>query len=260
MNFKDILYEKNAGIAKISLNRPEVLNAFRTHTVRELIQAFEDASGDKSVGVIILTGEGERAFCVGGDIRWEKNLSPEDGRRLFLVLMNLANTMRNSGKPIINMVRGYCIGGGLELNLLSDFCIASENAVFGEGGPKIGTLSSLYVPQSLPLLIGERKAREVIYLCRQYSAIEAKQMNWINEVVPDDQLENEVVKWCTELLEKSPQSLRMAKNSMNYISDQLYSAVLKDLDLLSTTYGNEEFIEGMSSFLEKRKPDFSRFR
>jgi dihydroxynaphthoic acid synthetase len=258
--YEDILYEKKDGIARITINRPKVYNAFRDQTIDEMIDAFEDANGDESVGVIVLSGAGGKAFCTGGDVKWEGEFNPAGGRALFRRIMKLSHAMRNNGKPVIAAVRGYCIGGGNELNLLCDLTIATENSKFGQAGPKMGSVPVWYGTQMLPRVLGEKRAREMVYLCHQYTAREALQMGLVNKVVPDDQLEEAVGKWCRELLEKSPQALRIAKISMNFESDMLYPSVVHGFNMISMAHGTEEFQEGCRAFTEKRKPDFNQFR
>ncbi|MBX6378559.1 MAG: enoyl-CoA hydratase/isomerase family protein [Clostridia bacterium] len=258
--FRDILYEKKDGVARITLNRPRVYNAFRGETVEDLLVAFEDANDDETVGVIVLTGAGGN-FCTGGDVKWEAGFTEAQGRRLGRTLMKLAHLMRNNGKPIIAAVRGYCIGGGNELNLLCDLTVASENARFGQAGPRMGSVPVFFGTQLLAVNLGEKRAREIVYLCHEYTAQEALQMGWVNRVVPDDQLEAAVDEWCQEILDKSPQAIRVAKYSINSIGDvAVYPAVLHGMLQLSMMHATEEFHEGTSAFVEKRKPNFRQYR
>ncbi|MBI2862147.1 MAG: enoyl-CoA hydratase/isomerase family protein [Chloroflexi bacterium] len=259
MEYHDILYAKRDGVATVTINRPEVLNAFRLPTLREMIDAFEDASSDESIGVIVLTGAGGKAFCTGGDVGVEGQLTQATGRKFLRACQQLAYLMRNNGMPIIAAVRGYCIGGGNELNMLCDLTIATEGSRFGQAGPRMGSVPVWFGTQMLPRLVGEKRAREIVYLCWQYSAEEAYRMGWVNKVVPDDQLEQEVTHWCQELLDRSPQALRIAKTSLNSGSDMLWWSVIHDLQMLTMAYETEEFREGTRAFLEKRKPNFRKF-
>ena len=256
----DLLYRNERGVATITINRPEVHNAFRNQTLDELADCFEEAARDESVGVIVLAGAGTRAFCSGGDVREEDAFDTVKGRAHHRRLLRLAEVMRNCGKPIIAAVRGYCLGGGNSLMLLCDMTIATEGSRFGQVGPKMGSSPLWWSTQLLPRLVGEKKAREIVMLCRQYTAAEAERMGWINKVVPDAALEGEVAQWCRELLDKSPQALRIAKVSLNSESDHLWSAVVHGLGLLSFAHATEEFHEGTGAFLQKRPPDWERFR
>lgn len=257
---KDVLYRKEDGIATVVINRPECHNAFRNRTLDELAEAFEDAALDESVGVIVLTGAGSKAFCTGGDVKEEDAFDPVKGRAHHRRLLRLAEVIRNCGKPVIAAVRGYCLGGGNSLMLLCDMTIAADSARFGQVGPKMGSSPLWWSTQLLPRLVGEKKAREIVMLCRQYSAAEAERMGWVNTVVPDHSLAAEVDKWCKELLAKSPQALRLAKMSLNAESDHLWSSVVHGLGLLAFAHGTEEFHEGTRAFVEKRRPDWGRFR
>ncbi len=226
---------------------------------RELIEAFTDAADEGTIGVIVLTGEGGN-FSSGGDISWEKGFSPAAGRRTARLTGQLSYIMRTCGKPIIAKVRGYCIAAGNELNMLCDLTIAAETARFGQAGTKVGSAPIWWGTQMLPRTVGEKKAREIVYLSRQYDATTAERMGWVNKVVPDDELDVEVEAWCQELLKRSPQALRMSKISLNSESDALWSSIVHGQEMLSLTYGSDEFREGMQSFLEKRRPNFDRYR
>jgi naphthoate synthase/2-ketocyclohexanecarboxyl-CoA hydrolase len=258
--FEDVLYEVSAGRATITINRPDRLNAFRRQTVRELAEAFEAAADDEAVGVIVFTGAGEKAFCVGGDVR-DPTRTAAEKRNLHHLHDRLGLAIRNNGKPIIVKVRGYCIGGGNELNVLCDLTISGESGRFGQAGPKIGSAPLWWGCQLLPLTVGEKKAREILYLTRQYTAEEALGMGLVNKVVPDDQLDAEVDAWCEQILRRSPQGLRLAKIAMNASTDQLYGAVQHGLELvaLNHVYGPEPQ-EGIASFQEKRPADWRKFR
>ncbi len=257
MKFENIVFEKKGHTAMIAINRQKVYNAFNYDTICDLHRAFEDAIDDSSIRVIVLTGKGDH-FSTGGDINWEKDFDINKGKEMISKCISLSNTMRNGGKPIIAAVRGYCIGGGNELNLLCDVTIASEKAVFGQAGPKVGSAPLWYGTQMLPRIVGEKKAREIIFWCRKYSASEAEKMGLVNKVVKDEELEEEVRKWCDEIQFMSPQAIKLSKVSMNFESDLLYPSVIHGLNMLILTYGTDEFQEGMSAFLEKRKPDYSK--
>lgn len=259
-DFEDVLYEVADGRATITINRPDRLNAFRRQTIRELAEAFEAAADDEAVGVIVFTGAGERAFCVGGDVR-DPTRTAAEKRNLHHLHDRLGMAIRNNGKPVIVKVRGYCIGGGNELNVLCDLTISGEGGRFGQAGPKIGSAPLWWGCQLLPLTVGEKKAREILYLTRQYTAAEALQMGLVNAVVPDDELDAEVDRWCEQILRRSPQGLRLAKVAMNASTDQLYGAVQHGLELvaLNHVYGPEPQ-EGIASFQEKRPADWRKFR
>jgi naphthoate synthase len=259
-DYTDIIYEKAEGIAKITINRPEVHNAFRPETLLELIDAFNDSREDPEIGVVILTGAGEKAFCSGGDqrVRGHGGYVGKDGVPRLNAL-DLQKVIKYLPKPVIAMVAGYAIGGGNVLQLLCDLTIAADNARFGQTGPKVGSFDAGWGATYLARVIGHKKAREVWYLCRQYSAQEALEMGWINTVVPLAQLEEETVKWAKEMLEKSPVALRFLKASFNADTDGL--AGIQELagDATMLYYMTEEGKEGKNAFLEKRKPDFSKF-
>ncbi len=253
--YEDIQYRKDGGVATITLNRPKVLNAIRQTTLDDLVAAFRDASNDEEIGVVVLTGAG-KSFCSGGDINMEADLDSASGKRLSESGLLLSTVMRNLGKPIIAAVRGYCVGGGNELNMLCDLTIAEESAKFGQTGPRVGSVPVWYGTQMLALTAGDKKAREIVYLCRTYDAKAAEAMGLVNKVVKDGDLDKEVGAWCKELLAKSPQALRVAKLSFNHISDLLYPSVVGGMTMLSFLHGTEEFKEGMNAFLEKRAPEF----
>lgn len=260
MAYEDILYEKKDGTAKITMNRPKLFNAFRTKTLEEMSGAMQDAIDDGTVGAIVITGAGGKAFCAGGDITEMRDLTPATGRIFVMKLFGLFTQIRTAPKPVIAAVEGYCLGGGNEINLVCDMSIATESSQFGQVGPTVGSIPVLAGTQMLPRLVGDKKAKEIIFLCRRYSANEAMEMGWINKVVPDGTLEAETAAWCARILEMSPQSIRIAKMSMNYESDQLYASYMHGIEILAATYGGAELVEGMSAFLEKRKPDFGQFR
>ena len=258
--FEDILYVKADGVARITINRPDVLNALRTQTYVELTDAFVDAADDDEIGVVVLSGAGERAFSSGGDVRGQASRTPNSGRRHLRRMLDLGSAIRNNGKPVIAAVDGYAIGGGHELHLMCDITLASERSVFGQVGPRVGSVPIWGATQLLPRLVGDKRAREIIFLCRRYSAKEAYELGLVNKVVPHEELAAEVDQWCQEILDKSPQSLRIAKTALNFESDLLYAAYTHGLEMLALTYGNAENMEGVRAFLEKRPPNFRRFR
>jgi naphthoate synthase len=262
MGFEDIKYEKSEdGIAKITINRPEVRNAFRPRTVKEMIKAFEDARDDQDVGVIVLTGEGKEAFCSGGDqrVRGEGGYVGDDGIPRLNVL-DLQRQIRTLPKPVIAMVAGYSIGGGHVLHMVCDITIAGDNARFGQTGPRVGSFDGGYGASYMARIVGQKKAREIWFLCRQYDAKAALEMGLVNRVVPVDELEAETVQWCREILQNSPTALRFLKASLNADCDG--QAGLQELAGSATLlfYLTEEGKEGKKAFLEKRKPDFKKFK
>lgn len=258
--YEDILLEEHDGIAKITINRPEVRNAFRPQTIFELEDAFRRVRDDATIGVVILTGQGDKAFCSGGDqrIRGEGGYVGDDGIPRLNVL-DLQRQIRTLPKVVIAMVAGYAIGGGHVLHLVCDLTIAADNAVFGQTGPKVGSFDAGYGATLLARTVGQKKAREIWYLCRQYSAQEAESMGLVNTVVPLADLESVTVQWANEILEKSPTAIRFLKSSFNADTDGL--AGIQELAGNATLlyYLTEEAKEGKNAFLEKRKPDFSKF-
>ncbi len=258
--YSDIIFEKGEGIGKITINRPEVRNAFRPQTLSEMIDAFNICREDPEIGVVILTGQGEKAFCSGGDqrIRGEGGYVGDDGVPRLNAL-DLQKVIKYLPKPVIAMVAGYAIGGGHVLHLLCDLTIAADNARFGQTGPRVGSFDAGWGATYMARVVGHKKAREIWYLCRQYSAQEALDMGLVNTVVPLEQLEEETVQWCREILEKSPIALRFLKSAFNADTDGL--AGIQELAGNATMlyYMTEEGKEGKNAFLEKRKPDFSKF-
>lgn len=260
-SFSDIIFEKSSGVAKIAINRPEVRNAFRPETVDEMVEAFTDAWHDDDVGVVILTGVGEKAFCSGGDqrIRTKGGYADSSGRPQLQIL-ELHRVIRMIPKPVIAMVNGYAIGGGHVLHVVCDLSIASDTAIFGQAGPKVGSFDAGFGSVYLSRIVGEKKAREIWYLCRQYSAAEAERMGLVNKVVSPDMLEAETLDWCKTILQMSPTSLRMLKASFNADTDWVYGLQAIAHGATSLFYRTDEAQEGRDAFLEKRSPDFSRFR
>ncbi len=260
-SYRDIKFEKTAdGIAKVTINRPEVRNAFRPETIREMQEAFHLCRHDGTIGVIILTGEGPLAFCSGGDqrVRGPTGYEDEQGHPGLHVL-DLQKQIRQLPKPIVAMVAGYAIGGGHVLHLVCDLTIAADNARFGQVGPKMGSFDGGLGSSYLARIVGQKKAREIWFLCRQYSAQEALTMGLINTVVPLEKLEEETLKWCREMLHHSPMALRCLKASLNADCDGQMG--LMDLAGNATLlyYMTEEAQEGKQALLEKRAPDFSSF-
>ncbi len=258
--FEDVRYEKWEGIAKITINRPEVRNAFRPQTLFELQAAFTDAREDSKVGVIVLTGEGEHAFCSGGDqrVRGAEGYVGADGVPRLNVL-DLQKQIRSLPKPVVAMVAGFAIGGGHVLHLVCDLTIAADNARFGQTGPKVGSFDGGFGASYLASVVGQKKAREIWFLCRQYDAQQALQMGLVNTVVPVKELEATTVQWCQEMLAHSPLSLRLLKSSFNAALDG--QAGIQELAGNATLlyYMSEEAQEGKRAYLERRKPDFSKF-
>jgi naphthoate synthase len=259
-DYTDILYETSDGIAKITINRPEVRNAFRPTTLFELSHAFNVARDDASIGVIILTGAGDQAFCSGGDqkIRGDDGYVDPSGVGRLNVL-DLQIQMRRTPKPIVAMVAGYAIGGGHILHVVCDLTIAADNAVFGQTGPRVGSFDAGYGSGLLARSIGQKRAREIWFLCRQYSAAQAFEMGMVNAVVPLDRLEDETVTWCREMLQHSPLALRMIKAGMNAADDGLAGIQQLAGDATLLYYMSEEAQEGRNAYVEKRTPDFGRF-
>ncbi len=258
--FTDIKYHKAGGIAKITINRPEVRNAFRPLTVNEMSQALADAREDPEIGVIILTGEGEKAFCSGGDQKVRGDSGYQDERGVpRLNVLDFQRQMRTCPKPIIAMVAGYAIGGGHVLHLLCDLTIAADNAIFGQTGPRVGSFDGGYGAAYMARIVGQKKAREIWFLCRKYTAEEALRMGLVNTVVPLERLEEETVQWCREILANSPTAIRCLKAALNADCDG--QAGLQELAGNATMlfYMSEEAQEGRNAFNEKRPPDFSKF-
>ena len=258
--YRDILYQKAEGIARISINRPEVHNAFRPQTVFEMLDAFARAREDQEVGVVLFTGEGGRAFCSGGDQRVRGHggyVGDDDMPRLNVT--DLHKLIRSMPKPVIALVAGYAIGGGQVLHVVCDLSIAAENARFGQTGPKVGSFDGGYGAVMLARLVGQRKAREIWYLCRQYDAKEALEMGLVNAVVPLEKLEEEGVKWAREILAQSPIALRMLKSSFNAELDGMTGITELSHNATMLFYMTDEGKEGRDAFLEKRKPRYDDF-
>ena len=258
MKFEDIIYEKKDGIARITINRPDKLNAFRTETCMEIVRAFEDVEIDRSVGVVVLTGAGGRAFCVGGDAGESEGAGyrPE----LAVYVRRVHDMIRKAPVPVIAAVRGYAIGGGHVFHIICDLTIATEDSVFGQVGPRVGSFDAGYGAGYLARVVGEKKAREIWFLCERYTAKEALEMGLVNKVVPPDKLEEEVNAWCAKILALSPTALRVLKIAFNQESDHIAGAEALAGASLWQYYQTDEANEGKQAYLEKRKPDFSKYR
>lgn len=256
LDLRNIIYEKKRKVAYVTINRPEVRNALNTQTREELAIAIEDAWLDDKIGVIVLTGAGGKAFSAGGDLSWIVDPKKKVDAKFMLVHYRLATAMRCCGKPIIARVDGYCVGGGNELNMLCDLTIASDTSVFAQAGPLVGSAPIWYGLQQLQHSVGDKKAREIVYLCDRYTAKEAMDMGWVNKVVPKEDLDKEVNAWCQSLLQKSRQSLRIAKFQINFASDTAHPQITHGLELARFFMKAPEMVEGARAFMEKRKPDF----
>jgi naphthoate synthase len=260
-NYEDILYEKTTdGVARVTINRPQVRNAFRPKTVSEMIDAFADAREDQQIGVVILTGAGPAAFCSGGDqkVRGEAGYVGGDNVPRLNVL-DLQHLIRYLPKPVIAAVSGYAIGGGHVLHLVCDLTIAAENARFGQTGPRVGSFDAGYGAGLLARTVGQKKAKEIWFLCRQYDAQQAREMGLVNTVVPVDHLQDEALSWAREILALSPTALRFLKASFNADTDGLAGIQQLAGDATRLFYMTEEGSEGKNAFIEKRKPDFSKY-
>jgi dihydroxynaphthoic acid synthetase len=257
---EDVILEKEGGVASVIINRPEIRNALRSQTYRELAESFERLRDDASTGVIELRGAGDQAFSSGGDVGEQRGRGPSEARSHFQTLLRTALAIRGSGKPVIAAVDGYCIGGGNELALWCDLTVATERSVFGQVGPRVGSVPVWGATQILPLVVGEKRARELIFRCQRYSARQALEMGMINEVAPNDGLDACVAEWTDDLLARSPQALRIAKTSLNSWIDLMWPSLVSGTEALAQIAGTEEQREGQIAFREKREPDWARFR
>lgn len=258
MQYQDLLYEIKDGAAWITINRPDKYNAFRGQTCDELIHAINRAGWDKSIGAIVLAGAGDKAFCTGGD--QSAHDGQYDGRgTIGLPMEELHTVIRDVPKPVIARVQGYAIGGGNVLCTICDLAIASEKAVFGQVGPRVGSIDPGFGTAFLARVVGEKKAREFWYLCRKYSAREALEMGLINTVVPHEELDAEVEKWCAEIMALSPTALAIAKRSFNMDTEHQRGIAGMGMYALKLYYGTEESQEGVRAFNEKRKPEFRKY-
>jgi len=261
-DFQDILYDKHhrvRGAARITINRPDVMNAFTGQTLTEMRQAVEDACADREVGVIVITGAGDRAFCAGGDVRWLQEVQREGATMPAPVDPHAG--IEDCMKPVIARVNGYAVGGGNHLAYFADFTIASERATFAQVGPRVGSPAAGYFVAYLTHVVGAKKAKEMWMLCRRYSAQEALGMGLVNAVVPHEKLDEEVDKWCTELMQKSPSCLKILKASFRTLYQPLRDASRRDWvgEIAADFYQSGEADEGKKAFLERREPDFSPY-
>ena len=260
MELKNIVYAEQAGVATITINRPKVYNAFDSSTCEELIQAFGKAGWNRDIGVVVLTGAGDKAFCTGGDQSADAEDGGYGGRgTIGLPVEELQSIIRDIPKPVIARVNGYAIGGGNVLVTLCDLAIASDKAQFGQVGPKVGSVDPGFGTALLARVVGEKKAREIWYLCRRYSAQEALAMGLVNAVVPHEQLDAEVAKWCAEILQMSPTAIALAKRSFNVDTEMIRGISSFAMQALKLYYDTEESKEGGNAFREKRKPDFRKY-
>ena len=260
MDYQDILYDETNLIATVTINRPKVYNAFRPRTLLELIDAFQTAGWNNDIAAIVLTGAGDKAFCTGGD-QSDHDGGYGDGSNRCTIGMPVEefhNIIRDVPKPVIAKIRGYAIGGGNVLAALCDLTIAGESAIFGQVGPKMGSVDPGFGTAYLARVVGEKKAREMWYMCRRYSAVEAQQMGLINTVVPDDSLDAEVDQWCVELTQKSPTAIAIAKRSFNADSDSIKGIGGLGMHALKLYYDTDESKEGVRALNEKRNPEFRK--
>lgn len=254
-NFQDIIYEKRDHIARITINRPRVYNAFRGETITEFIEACNDTAHDHSIGVVVITGAGDKAFSTGGDVKFERDVGVGAN---WGPKVDFYRCVRLIPKPVIAMVRGYCIGGANVLAAVCDLTIASENARFGQAGPRMGSFNA-FGTGYMSRVIGLKKAKELWFLCRQYTAQQALEMGFVNKVVPDDKLEEEVNAWCQEILKLSPTALKAVKLQFQADTEQFAAMMDIGMHTVSLYQNGPEALEGMNAFLEKRTPDFWKF-
>lgn len=263
MDFKEIIYEKTQGVARVTINRPQKYNACTTTTLSEILRAFTDAWTDDSVGVVVFTGSGDKAFCTGGDqsIRDEGGYEGGSGELpLEVMWQQVSQMIRTIPKPVIARVNGYAIGGGHVFQVVCDLSVASENARFGQVGPKVGSFDPGFGTGDLARAVGMKRAKEIWFLCRRYSAQQALEMGLVNALVPHDKLDEEVNTWCAELLEKSPTALKMLKYAFHAETDGTAGVTNLGVGGLGMYYNTEESMEGRNAFMEKRKPDFRKYK
>jgi len=256
-----VLYDRKGGVGWITLNRPERFNALNKELVTKLVDCLKGAEDDREVGVVVITGAG-KAWCAGGDLDEITDMgnSSADVRRSYLLLFrDMVESVRRLSKPVIAAVNGYCIGGGNELNVACDLTIASEKAKFGQAGSRVGSVPLMGATQIMPMLVGEKRAKEVIFLCRTYDAKQAEEMGWVNKTVPADELIPEVQRWCDELLGMSPTALALAKKSINIYYNLALQSMEDGLEAVTLYWGTDESREGIRAFKEKRKPDFKKY-
>ena len=260
MEFKDLIYTEQDGVATITINRPKVYNAFSSNTCEELIQAFGKAGWNRDIGVVVLTGAGDKAFCTGGDQSADAENGGYGGRgTIGLPVEEMQSIIRDIPKPVIARVNGYAIGGGNVLVTLCDLAIASDKAQFGQVGPKVGSVDPGFGTALLARVVGEKKAREIWYLCRRYSAEEALAMGLVNAVVPHGELDAEVAKWCAEIMQMSPTAIALAKRSFNLDTEMIRGISSFAMQALKLYYDTDESKEGGKAFREKRKPEFRKY-
>jgi dihydroxynaphthoic acid synthetase len=259
-DFKEVLYEVKNNVAWITINRPEVRNAFREQTLDELREAVLLTRNDPSIACAVITGSGEAAFSAGGDFHAMKRLNWVNASHWNDRMQGLAMAIRGLPIPVIAMVHGFCVGGGHELALWCDLVISADDGVFGQTGARVGACPTVGATQYIPRLIGDRLAKEMIFLCRTFKAEEAVQIGLINKCVPKADLRMETEAWCEQIKSYSSQTIRQTKKSLNHESDQLYASWQHGMELLAHVWGSEESLEGMNAFLERRKPDFHQFR
>ncbi|MFZ4479584.1 MAG: 2-ketocyclohexanecarboxyl-CoA hydrolase [Rhodoferax sp.] len=257
MNYSDILYAKADGIATITINRPKAYNAFTANTCEEMIHAFKDADHDRAIGVVVLTGAGDKAFCTGGDQGTQDGGYGGRGT-IGLPIEELQSAIRDCNKPVLARVNGFAIGGGNVLVTLCDLAIASDNAQLGQVGPRVGSVDPGFGTALLARVVGEKKAREMWYLCRRYSAQQALEMGLVNAVVPQPELDAEVRKWCEEILDKSPTAIALAKKSFNVDTEMIRGMGSLAMHALKLYYETPESAEGGNAFREKRRPEFRK--
>jgi len=262
-SFDDLLYEKDDGVAIITSNRPDKLNAFRAQTCDELVDAFKDAWADRAIGAVILTGAGDRAFCTGGDVsvRDDSGYTGQPTRHdIGLDIEDVHAIIREIPKPVIAAVNGYAIGGGHVLHVICDLTIAADTARFGQVGPKVGSVDPGFGTAYLARLVGEKKAREFWYLCQQYDAEECRQLGLVNKVVPAAELMDAAREWANRILDMSPTAIKLAKQSFNADTESIRGIGTLGISALGLYYGTDEAVEGQRAFMERRKPDFRQFR
>lgn len=263
MDFSEIVYEKKDGVARVTINRPKKYNACTTRTLSEILRAFTDAWSDGDIGVVVFTGAGDKAFCTGGDQSIRDAGGYEGGEGVLpleVMWQQVSQMIRTIPKPVIARVNGYAIGGGHVFHVVCDLSIASESARFGQVGPRVGSFDPGFGTGDLARAVGMKRAKEIWFLCRQYSAQQAMEMGLVNAVVPHEQLDEEVDKWCGELLEKSPTALKMLKYSFHAETDGTAGVTQLGVGGLGMYYNTDESMEGKNAFMEKRKPDFKKFR
>lgn len=261
MMSSQVLFERKGGVVWLTLNREKVFNAVSTTLLKELISCLKSVESDPETGAVVITGAG-KAFCAGGDLDEFiplGNSSITDRRAYLILFRDMIDAIRRLPKPVIAAVNGHCIGGGNEINVACDLSIASDKAKFAQVGPRVGSVPLMGATQIMPILVGEKLAKEVVFLCRTYDASEAERMGWINKVVPHEQLIPETERWCQELLEKSPTALALAKKSLNLYYNAAAQSLDDGLEAIALYWGTEESKEGFRAFKEKRAPEFKKY-